>query len=615
MTRVTDLSNIDFEGIKVQLKEFLQSQEEFKDYDFDGSGIATLVDLLAYNTHFNAVTAHVNMNESFLDTARIHSNIVSHAQAIGYTPKSRSAAQGIVTVSVQGKDTSASSLTIPKGHKFSGTINGEQLTFVTTSQYTSQKYSDNSYLFTNVNVYEGVIRSEMYRPDSKTAHQEVEVNSSIADLSTLRVFVYDNAASTSFTEYSFYNNIVDVTSTDTVFFVRENTFGRYVIYFGDGFIGKKPAPGSVIKLEWLDTKGAAGNNIKTLASASAIETESKVTIIMSTSEPQTFGGADKESTESIRYNAPVSYSVQNRAVTASDYKVLLLQKFPELKDISVWGGEDANPPVYGKVYISPSLFTQQKAGEVLKKAMTEYLRYRNIGSITTEIVDAEYTFLSTTVKYKYDNKNTNVTEKQLSDKVRQVVLTYNDDVLGRFDGIMRQSNLTTIIDRCDPAITSTVIYVDMMKQFNPDPLKSTSYTLEYPVSIYSSDTNASVGYSSLFVYNGVNVAFADEPHPTNSFLRNLYLIDGNTGKRLTQYTDKGYIDTANGQVVIQNMKFDTSNPVQFFARPNTYDIVPKYKQLLAIHPGYLEVAGDLDTVSVYNIKGLASYSPFSRHNN
>jgi hypothetical protein len=294
---------------------------------------------------------------------------------------------------------------------------------------------------------------------------------------------------------------------------------------------------------------------------------------------------------------------------------LLIQKFPELKDISVWGGEDANPPVYGKVYISPALFSQQKAGEVLKKAMTEYLRYRNIGSVTTEIVDAEYTFLAMTVKYKYDTKNSNVNEKLLSDKIRSVVMNYNERELGRFDGIMRQSNLTTEIDRCDEFITSNVIYVDMMKQIIPDPLKETSYTIEYPVQIYSSDTNQSIGYSSIFVYNGTNCAFADEPHPTNTFLRNLYIIDANTGNRITQYTDKGFIDTAAGKVVIQNMKFDTSNPVQFFVRPNTYDISPRYKQLIVIHSGYLQVAGELDTVSVYNVKGLATYSPFTRHNN
>jgi len=615
MTRITDLSNIDFRGIRSQLKEFLQTQDEFKDYDFDGSGLSTLVDLLAYNTHMNAVLGHINMNETFLDTARVRSNVVSHAQAIGYVPKSRAAAKGIININVKGIDSSSPSLNLPKGQKFTGSINGEQYTFVTLSAYTAEKLSDDTYNFVGVDVYEGEIKSELYRVDSKSVHQEVEINSTIADLSTLRVFVYDNAASTAYKEYTFYDNIVEVRATDEIFFVRENSLGRYVIYFGDGIIGKQPEPGAVIMLEWLNTSGSKGNNIKTISSSGAIDGESAVVVSMSINEPMTFGGKESESIDSIRYNAPVSYAVQNRAVSASDYKILLIQKFPELKDISVWGGEDANPPVYGKVYISPALFSQQKAGEVLKKAMTEYLRYRNIGSVTTEIVDAEYTFLAMTVKYKYDTKNSNVNEKLLSDKIRSVVMNYNERELGRFDGIMRQSNLTTEIDRCDEFITSNVIYVDMMKQIIPDPLKETSYTIEYPVQIYSSDTNQSIGYSSIFVYNGTNCAFADEPHPTNTFLRNLYIIDANTGNRITQYTDKGFIDTAAGKVVIQNMKFDTSNPVQFFVRPNTYDISPRYKQLIVIHSGYLQVAGELDTVSVYNVKGLATYSPFTRHNN
>ena len=320
----------------------------------------------------------------------------------------------------------------------------------------------------------------------------------------------------------------------------------------------------------------------------------------------------RETKESVRISAPVNYAAQNRAVTAADYKTLITNNFPTLKDVSVWGGEDANPPVYGKVFIAPALWSQQPAGEILKKEITDFLRYHNIGSITTEVVDAEYTYVTLEVGYKFDLQSSSLSLNEADALVRDTVVSYSDVNLNRFDGILRQSRLTTLIDSADVGIQNSIIRPKMYKKFRPDPYSVTSYELLFPVSIYQSSSSESVATSSWFSLNGQMAMFQDEP-TSDTNVRKLYLVDPTTNERLDYYNDVGYINLSNGIFTINNLRFDSSDYVVITVRPNTYDIAPKYKQLLAINAEDVTVIGEMDTVSAYNIKGLSSYKPFTRH--
>ena len=363
--KVTDVENLDFEKIKAKLKLYLSSQDQFTDYDFEGSGINVLIDLLSHNTHYNALLAHLNMNETFLDTAQVRSNAVSHAQAIGYIPKSMSSPNTKLDITVQGIADGPSTITMPRGTRFAGKINNTDFTFTTIDAKVANQLNDNSYKFFNSDIYEGSIRQEQFRRDGLISFQKYELLSNNIDIKTIRVNVFESANTTESDSYQFYGNILDVGTRSTVYFIKENAFGRYEIWFGDNNIGKEPPAGSRIVVEYIETSGESGNNIKLISSSSAIQGLSDIAVTLSEGYTKTSGGAERETINSIKFNAPINFGIQNRAVVANDYKILLLNEFSSIKDISVWGGEDSIPPVYGKVFIAPALFGGSSVTESL----------------------------------------------------------------------------------------------------------------------------------------------------------------------------------------------------------------------------------------------------------
>ena len=609
MVQVTDTSDLDFDGIKQSLKTYLENQDRFRDYDFEGSGLSTVLDLLAYNTHMNAMLVHLNMNETFLDTAQVRASVVSHAQAIGYVPRSATAASVVTQIEFQGEDISPSSMTIGRGVNFRGTINGKAFMFTPLQDYTTSKNSAGKYIFTDLEVHQGILRSERFRVDALQTRQSYELYSDKIDTSTLRVRVYETATSNVFTEHTYYDDITGVTAISPVYFLKENTFGNYEVFFGDNCIGKKPEAQNVVEISWLDTDAAEANDIRELTLLTPINDLSPTSVSLNT---LTFGGEAKENIEQIRRAAPVNYSIQNRAVTASDYKELILAEFSQLKDVSVWGGEDSTPPVYGKVYLAPALYSQQPPGELLKTQITNFIRSRNIGSVTTEILDPEYTYISLEVGFKYNTKDTRMSIAEAETAVLAAVMQYNADELNVFSGLLRHSRLTAAIDNAVAGITGSIVRPSMYKKFRGNPLKSTDYVLEFPVSIYQSSSSETVSSCSNFYLDGELLTIRDEPGDEED-LRNLYIIDPLTNERKFSYGIVGTIRSSTGIVKINNIRFDDTSYIQFQVRPDTFDIVPKYKQLLLIEEGDVSVLGEEDTVSAYNIKGLTGYKPFKRH--
>lgn len=610
---ITDLTKLDFTEIRSNLKQYLENQNEFTDYDFDGSGISVLLDILAYNTQYNALLAHMNMNESFLETAQVRSNVVSHAQLIGYVPQSTLSSKADLDIVVQGNANSPSSVSIPKGFAFTGKINNKQYSFVTLTSYTAFKLSDNSYKFYNVSVYQGALKTQTYRFDGLDPFAKFEIPSDNVDMTTAKVDVYENANTGVYSTYVSYANINDVTPTTEVFFYKENPFGRYDIYFGDGYLGVKPQSGAKIVVEYLDTDGSDANNIIKLTPGSAIGGLTNTTVTYANGLTRTAGGKDRETIESIRFNAPVSYTTQDRAVTANDYRVLILQNFSEVQDVSVWGGEDADPPQYGKVFVAPALVNQERSTETFRDAIASFLKGKNLGAITPEIVEAQYTNIAMEVDFKYNNDRTTKTVGELESIVNNAVLEYNNLYLNRFEGILRMSKLLTLIDNADPGILNSVIRTTMFKEFRPNPLISSDYTIKFPNRLYISSTNEPTVYSSNFTIEGNDVRIADESLTGQEPLRRLYLLNVNTGEKLESYTNIGYANPTTGNVYIQDIKFDTSNKIKIYAKPDSFDIAPKYDQLITISPDELVITSELDTVSKLGSTGLSSYNTFSRH--
>lgn len=610
---MADLTKLDFSQIRADLKEFLKNQSEFTDYDFDGSGLSVLLDVLAYNTQYNAMLAHLNMNETFLDTAQVRSNVVTHAQTIGYVPGSTAASRANIDIVVQGNDDSVTVATIPRGFKFTGKINNVEYNFVNLTAVTAVKLEDNTYRFYDVLVYQGTIKDITYRYDGINPYAKYEVPSDTVDMNTVTVRVYENPNSSYFRTYVHYTNITEVGPDSEMFFYRENPFGKYEIYFGDNYLGVKPKSGSKIVIEYIDTDGPAANNIRTLSASGTIEGLSGITVSLSSSNESTQFGTDKEGIESIRANAPVNFATQDRAVTANDYRVLLLREFDEMQDVSVWGGEDNNPPIYGKVFISPALKSGERATETFNEAMLLFLKGKNIGAITPEVVESEYTRLCLDIDFKYDTSKTAKTVGEMEELVTQVVYAYGDTTLNRFTGIFRHSNLITKIDAADPGIISSVMKVKMLKTFRPNPLTANDYTVTFPNSLYISYSGESVISSNTFQLDGTICRFGDELIEGEEPKRRLFIYDNNSGLKIAKYADVGIVDVVAGVVTIKDIKFDLSNIIEITASPNSYDVSPKYNQLLQLCTVNTTINGELDTVSLLGSTGLSEYTTIPRH--
>jgi len=613
MSNLTDLSKLDFDSIKTKLKEFMESQDEFTDYDFDGSGLSVMLDVLAYNTQYNAMLAHINLNETFLDTAKVRSSVVSHAQQLGYIPKSRTSSEISVDVHIQGNESSNSPLTIKRGQKFSGKINNQTYTFITLTPYSAIKATDNSFKFSNVNLYEGELKSISYRIDGLNKFAKYEIPSDNVDMTTLSVKVFPNPNTEEFSSYTYYEDITEIGSDSEAFYYRENSFGRYEVYFGDNFLGGTPPSGAVVKIEYVDCNGKEANNIRTLSANDSIDGESSIVVSLSEGFTKTFNGAERENIDSIRFNAPIKYSSQNRAVTADDYRSLVLNQFENIQDVAVWGGEDNDPPAYGKVFIAPALKNEERVTSAFMNSIKNFLKTKNIGAITTEVVPAEYTNLAITVQYKYDLNKTVKTAGELKSIVYDTIVAHNDKNLNRFNGVLRSSNLLCDIDDADPGILNSIIKLKMFKSFRPNPLKNEDYIITFSNPIYVSSEEESTLESSTFFYNGVLCALKDEPLVGQEPLRNIYMVDTTTGYKVTGATSIGTVNPSKGTVTLNNLKFDLSNEITLTVKPDSFDIAPKYKQLIRIVPAEIVVEGESDSVSILGSTGLSGYTTFSRH--
>lgn len=613
------VTELDFFQIRENLKTFLKSQSKFRDYDFDGSGLSVLLDILAYNTHYNALNANMAINEIFLDSAQLRNNVVSHSKMLGYVPRSTNAAFADIDVTVNNPIGSPSTLTIDRGVSFTSVVDGAQYTF-TVLESKSISPTNGVYKFENLRINEGTLRSFSYVVDSFDNSQYFEVPDPHVDTNTLIVKVRSNSSSTSYDVYSLAKNFVELDSTTKAYFLQEYRDGKYQVYFGDGIAGRKLSPGNVIELEWLSTNGPLANGASAFTLASSIQGNSNVSIDVVT---KAAGGGDREDIDSIKFNAPLSYISQNRVVTPDDYKAAIINNYPNIETVAVWGGEENDPPDYGKAYIS----VKPKNAETLTATEKQFIRdqilkTRNVVSITPELVDPTYTYIKLEVFFKYDPNLTNKTAGELRQAVSNVISRYNDTELKRFDGVFRHSKLLRLIDQADPAILNSTVRVYMQKRFVPEIGVAKKYTLEFSSPLYLSSSSEKIISSSAFEYNGFTQFLQDQPQlnadGTNddtdgSHLLQIYRFVGD--QKLVTIQDAGYIIASQGLVVINNFNPSsfTGNEIVITAQPNSNDIAPKRNQLLQIDLNLSTITPLVDTIATGGVIAGIGYETVPRH--
>ena len=610
-----NVTELDFADIKQNLKNFLKQQAEFNDYDFDGSGLNVLLDVLAYNTHYNALNAHYSLNESFLDSAQIRGNVVTRAKLLGYTPRSvlspRAKVDLVVDVAAE-VGTKPTILELSRGTKLNTVVSGEEFQYVVleTQQATLSAVTANTYQFNDVVIAEGSIRELKYRVDNDIENQKFQLTDYDADTSTLRVRVQSNEESSSFDIYTKFESLKDVDSTSKVYYLQENPSGYYEIYFGDGVTGFKPSNNNIVTIDYVTTEGKESNGANSFSMVDSIGGFSNITVTLDTAAS---GGADQETSESIRFNAPLTFIAQNRAVTADDYAAIIKKEFSNIDSISTWGGEDNDPPDYGKVYIAikPLLADQLTTAE--KTDITgAILKGKNVVSITPEIVDTNFTFLELDVAFKYNPNLTDRSSVELQSVVRDTISDYNFNNLNKFDGVFRHSQLTRAIDNSDPSILNTIVRPRMFQNITPLNNADNNFSLSFVAPFYQSgDSDRFILTSSAFKINNVEHFFGDVPI-NGSTNRTVIVYKVVNNVNVTTIADAGVIDVLKGTVTLNSFRPDTTDAIKLTILPNSLDLAPKRDQLISIDNNSVVITPEIDTIAVAGSAGSINYNTTSR---
>ena len=540
------VSDLDFDAIKTNLKTFLQSQTQFQDYDFEGSGLSILIDLLSYNTHYMAYLANMSTNELYLDSADIRNNIVSLAKMLGYTPNSPRAPRASIDVVVNNG--SGTSITMAKGTTFVSNVNGTSYQYLTNEDITTTPV-DGVYTFSNVALYEGTLVKFKYTVDETDVDQKFVIPSANADTSTLKVVVQNSASDTTSATYSLSSGYSGVSSTTQAYFIQETTDGKFEVYFGDGVTGQKLVNGNVVILEYVVTNKEVSNGANTFDLQGSVGGFTDVTI---TTNSNSQGGAEAEDNESVKFNAPLNFAAQDRAVTTTDYETLVKGIYPNALSVSAWGGEDDETPRYGIVKIAIKAASGSTLTDQTKLDIVNGLKKYNVASVKPEIVDPETTSILLTSNIKYDAKSTTKSATTLKSDVINTITTYNTGTLQKFDGVFRHSKLTGLIDNTDASILSNITTLKIRKNFTPIINSATKYDIYFRNALYNPHSGHNSAAGGILASTGFKVAsdatnemFLDDDG--NGNVRMYYLV---SGVKTYANSTQGTIDYATGQVAL-----------------------------------------------------------------
>ena len=613
------VTELDFDDIKDNLKAFLKTQTEFNDYDFDGSGMSVLLDVLAYNTHYNAMNAHFALNEAFLDSAQIRGNVVTRAKLLGYVPRSILSPRARVTIAVNvaaESGTIPTTLTLSRGTKLKTLVGGEEFQYVVLDNHTTT-ISNNVFTFSNVTICEGTFREIKYRVDNDIENQKFQLTSDTADTSTLRVRVQENEESTAFDIYTKFETLSTVNSETKTYYLQQNSNEYYEVYFGDGVTGFKPTNNNVVTIDYVTTKGkesnGAGVSVNSTAGFSMVDNVGGFSTITVTTSALSTGGVDPETSESIRFNAPLTFTSQNRAVTADDYAAIIKKSFANIDSISTWGGEDQDPPEYGRAYIAIKPLLSDTLTDDEKSQITgTILKGKNVVSITPEIVDPNFTHLELDVFFKYNPNLTDRSSTDLQTVVRDTIKDYNFNNLNKFDGVFRHSELARKVDNSDPSILNSTIRPRMFQTITPISTGLNNFNLSFTSPFFQ--TGASTNFiltSTAFKINGEDHFFGDIPL-TGSTSRQVIVYRIVSGANITVINNAGTVDVSNGKITLNSFQPDDTTPIRITVVPHSLDLAPKRDQLLSIDDSRVIISPEIDTIAVSGSSGSIGYSTTSR---
>ena len=600
------VAELDFDGIKTNLKNYLRGQSQFSDFDFEGAGISVLLDVLAYNTHYNALYHNMSVNEMFLDSAAKRESVVSIGKMLGYTPKSAICPTATIQLVVSNVSGNPDTLTLPTASTFTSTVDGTVYTFQTTSAYTASKSSTNTYTFPAVVITEGTMVTNTYTAASNTRYLVANAN---ADMTSLGVSVQEDPNNAAYLGYTLVDNIVNAGPSSRVFFTKEVEDKLYEVEFGDGAVGFAPPNGATVKVSYCVSSLTAANGSKLFTYTGGGLGSSTVNI---TTTSAASGGADQESIDSIKFNAPKSFAAQNRAVTADDYKVILPQLYDNVDAISVWGGEENDPPVYGKAYIS----IKPKSGTTLTESTklnitNNIIKSKNLVSVIPEIVDPDTLGIIVQSTVYYNQNVTSKAKETIASQANAVVQNFNTANLNKFDSVFRFSALSKEIDASDVSIISNSTQINLKKVLTPTLNVATTYTLPINNPIYNDakSLRAYVAISSTgFTLSGSNLVYFLEDDALGN-IYTYYLTGGN--EKVYSASTVGTVNYETGLITLNNLSISgttlSNGTINISIEPSSYDVVSVRNQLASIANEDIVVSAIADKVASGESTSSADY--------
>ena len=583
----TQVANLDFEDIKAQLKEYLRGQSDFTDYDFEGSALSTLLDTLAYNTYYTAFNTNMVVNELFIDSATLRDNVVAIAKQLGYRPKSATSPTAYVSFNVTYTNpTTDTELILKKGTGFISSYDNNVYQYVVIDDVKAQVIN-NVATFTNVEIREGTQLVNTFTVNTSLKNQRFILDNQNIDTNTIRVKVYPTGGS--FSEpYLVADNILGVDGTSKVFFLDEIEDERYEILMGDGVLGRKLENQTLIEVSYITTSGPASNGVRTFVFSGVLENPNGVSpssfTTSITSTTPSAGGEEIESTAKIKYTAPKAYGTQNRAVTAQDYEAIVRQIYPATSDIIIFGGEDQDPPEYGKVFIALKPKDASYLTSLTKQKIVADLKKYVVASVEPRLVDPSILYVELESKIYYNGSITDQTPAQIRDKVIGGVQSYLDTSdTEKFNGKFRYSKMVSVIDDSDKSINSNLTEVTMRKDFYPS-LNSTFYYEVCFQNAFDKDCDEPVLSSTGFrvtEYPTFDVYVEDRDGKIV-----LYRLDSVTGEKVVLDSDIGDIDYVKGELKMYALTIIKGS---FFDNRISVRVKPLSNDIKALREVYLDV--------------------------
>jgi len=585
----TQLNNLDFNNIKTALKDYLRAQSEFTDYDFEGSALSQLLDVLAYNTYYTAFNTNMVVNELFLDSSTLRDNVVTLAKQLGYRPKSIISPKAIVNFDIKFNGSAPSSLTLKEGSGFVSSYENSIYRFITRTDVRAEVVNGTA-SFENVDLHEGSLITTRTTVNSTARNQRFKIENSSVDIDTLRVKVFQSQNSTVFDEYKVANNILNIGSDDKIFFVSEIEDEVYEIFFGDGVLGKKLDNGEVVEISYVITNGETTNGARQFNYNGILhdQTQTPLTLPFTVNNLTTVqvasGGAAIENIANIKYNAPKFFGSQNRAVTSTDYSAIVRSLYPAIADIIVFGGEDQEPPAYGKVFIAVKPSNAASLSSYTKSLLSKDLKQYTVASIKPEFIDPSLLYIEIDSNIFYDGSKTKMIPAEVGARVASGVREYliNSDI-EKFNGKFRYSKLVGVIDGSDRAVNSNSTTIKMRKDFYAQINSTSFYEVCYQNAFHLDCNDPVVSSTGMIVFEYPEFTTYLEDRDGKIVL---YRIDSVTGEKILLNDSIGDVDYEKGEIKLYDFTIlkgtFSDNRIELRVKPRKNDIEVKREVYLDV---------------------------------